>query len=128
MKNLTDILDESLLDMDEKSADKAVIDSITKKLIQNFNSIIPKSSGNDYFDTIGHEVKVGDIILTEIMEVGIVIGFGESGWSSNKSKSVYYSRDGEMYDDFDTLNVGNVRVGEFIKIPNIKILKELLKK
>ena len=127
MKNITDII-ESLLDMDEKTADKAVIDSATKKILKDFNSYNPKTSGNNYFDALGREVKIGDIILTEVMGAGIVIGFGEGGWASSRSKYVYYSRDGEKYDNFDTLNVGSVQNGSFIKIPNVKILKELLKK
>ena len=76
---------------------------------------------------MGREVKVGDIILTENMELGSVIGFGEGGWASQISGVVYYSTDGEQHDDFDSLGVSSIKCGYFIKIPNIKILKDLLK-
>ena len=127
MKNLKDIV-EGLLDMDEEAADKAVIDSATKKLLKDFNSYNPRIPNNYCYDALGREVKIGDIIFTEVMEAGIVIGFGKGGWSSNKVDTVYFSRDGEMYDDYDNLQVSNIRCGDFIKIPNFKVLKELLKK
>lgn len=128
MKNLQDII-ESLLDMDEKTADKAVINSELKRIIKQFNQYNPNSSKFDYYDAMGREVKVGDIILTENMELGSVIGFGKGGgWASKYSDVVYFSVDGEQHDDFDSLGVSNVACGYFIKIPNVKILKELLKK
>jgi hypothetical protein len=78
---------------------------------------------------MGREVKIGDIILTENMELGSVIGFGNGGWASQISGVVYFSTDGEQHDDFDnSLGVSNIKCGYFIKIPNISILKSLLKK
>ena len=128
MTSLKDTLSEGLLDMDEKAADKAVINSNLKKIIKQFNQYNPNSSKFDYYDVMGREVKVGDIILTENMELGSVIGFGKGGWASQISGVVYFSTDGEQHDDFDnSLGVSSIKCGYFIKIPDIKILKDLLK-
>ena len=130
MKNLQDILAEGLLDMDEKAADKAVINSELKKIIKQFNQYSPHSSKFKHYDAQGREVNIGDIILTENMELGSIIGFGNGngGWASQISDVVYFSTDGEQHDDFDnSLGVSNIKCGYFINIPNIKILKDLLK-
>lgn len=120
MKDLNCILVESLLDMDEESADKVVINSVVKKIIKRFNQYNPYSSKFNYFDAMGREAKIGDIILTDNMELGQIIGFGEMD-------TVFFSTDGEQHDDFDDFGVSNIKCGYFIKIPNIKLLKELLK-
>lgn len=129
MKNLQDILAEGLLDMDEKVADKAVINSELKKIIKQFNQYSPHSSKFKHYDAMGRGVNIGDIILTENMELGSVIGFGEGngGWASRSYDTVFFSKDGEPHDDFNRLEVGDIRSGYFIKIPNVKLLKGLLK-
>ena len=72
---------------------------------------------------------MGDIILTENMVLGSVIGFGKGGRTNQISDVVYFSTDGERHDDFDnSLGVSNIKCGYFINIPNFKVLKELLKK
>lgn len=128
MKDLIAYMNESILDMDEENADKAVINSELKKIIKQFNQYSPHSSKFKHYDAMGREVNIGDIILTENMELGSVIGFGKGGWASQISDVVYFSTDGEQHDDFDnSLGVSNIKCGYFIKIPNVKLLKGLLK-
>ena len=129
MTLLKDTLSEGLLDMDEKAADKAVINSELKKIIKQFNQYSPHSSKFKHYDARGREVNIGDIILTENMELGSIIGFGNGngGWASQSYNTIFFSRDGEPHDDFNHIGVGNIGCGYFIKIPNVKIVKELLK-
>ena len=127
MKNLTDVI-ESILDMNEKAADKAVIDSVTKKLIKNYNSTSIYGVKYDCYDAIGREVNIGDMVINEHMEIGIVIGFEADRWASSNNKTIIISTDGEQHEHINEKGATPTRNGEFLLIPNIKSLKELIEK
>ena len=124
MTSLQDII-EGLLDMDEEAADKAVIDSMTKKLVKQCNAV---NSNNNYehFDAWGQELKVGDVILSENFDVGIILGF-----SNPSGDDIIFCTDGESHKLGDygfERGVDKVNNGYCLKIPDVSILKSLLKK
>lgn len=118
---------ESLLDMDEEAADKAVVDSVTKKLIKNYNSISIYGVKYDCYDAIGREVNIGDMVINEHMEIGIVMGFEADRWASD-NKTIIISTDGEQHEHINEKGAATTRNGEFLLIPNIKSLKKLIEK
>ena len=111
---------ESLLDMDEESADIAVENKDIINIIKKTGSLSIKNR-QPHTDSLGHELKVGDVVVAAVragIKPGIILGFND--FSDGMRCEIDF--DGKMqsteryyYTCKDTL-----------KIPSYKILKEIV--
>lgn len=116
---------ESLLDMDELTADKVVEDKAIITLIQKLNK---KGDVNrKYKDVYGRELKLGDIVMGNhvgMCAIGVIIAFNENGsrcavnFSGNPIDN-FKNKDGEIACLYEC--------GSLIKIPSFKIMQEIIK-
>jgi hypothetical protein len=124
MKNLQDII-EGLLDMDDEVADKAVNMVAAKKIVasahkkQNFNF-------EGSVDCYGRELNIGDLVIGNFVgctSIGIIIKISGPkcavDFTGTQSIEDFKTKDGRIRCPIDCHNL--------IKIPSIKIAKEIIK-
>lgn len=127
MKFLKTSLHESLLDMDELTADKVVEDKAIITLIQKLNK--KGNTNRKYKDIYGRELKLGDIVMgtyVGMCAIGVIIAFNENGsrcavnFSGGPIDS-FKNKDGEI------VCLYLYECGNLIKIPSFKIMQEIVK-
>lgn len=120
-------LHESLLDMDELTADKAVEDEAIIALIQKLRKKSNINRKYKYKDVYGRELKLGDIVMGSCVgmcAIGVIIAFNENGsrcavnFSGNPIDN-FKNKDGEIACLYEC--------GSLIKIPSFKIMQEIVK-
>lgn len=125
MTSLQDIIEESLLDMDEKNADKSVVKNVTLNIIHDLFSRSQNSL--KFKDSYGRKLNVGDIVMGNYVGlslIGTIVAFDSTGYRcavnfTGCSVEDLKNKDGE----FSYLN----ECCRLIKIPSLKILRELIK-
>ena len=127
MKNLTEYIEEGLLDMDEESADKAVNDKGIKDMLAKCWKIISKNTKGGFKDALGRDLKIGDIVIgahVGLLAPGKILDIDKSGI---KCVVDFVGRGIDYY----TNNKGQVYFGnecnKLIKIPSIEILEKIMK-
>lgn len=126
MKDLQEII-EGLLDMDDEAADKAVNTVAAKKIVasahkkQDFGF-----GGSNPVDCYGRELNIGDLVIGNFVgctSIGIIIDI------SGHNCAVDFTG-AQKIEDFKTKD-GRIRCSylsnTLIKIPSIKIAKEIIK-
>lgn len=127
MTSLQDILVEGLLDMDEKAADKAVNVVAAKKIVANAHKKHIFGSGDSTpIDCYGRELNIGDLVIGNYVgctSIGIIVEI------SGHNCAVDFTGT-KTIEDFKTKD-GRIRCpilsNLLIKIPSVKIAKEIIK-
>ena len=126
MKDLQDII-EGLLDMDEELADKAVNMVAAKKLVNDASKkqdVVHHSNMDGY----GHKLKERDLVIGNYVgsiSIGIIIKITEDGrycavdFTGTQSIEDFKTKDGQIRCP--------IACHSLIKIPSIKIAKEIIK-